>query len=700
MTDLVSEQLQETLFELNRVEEREQRLYEENQAILSAISAMSGASNKAEIFDTLLDVIERYIDFDQAVVLSRTQFSDEKFTCLVSTTEHLQKIDWRNGATIKRCIDGHTTVLFAPERTPEFADLCASKELTCRSAVITGLTVNGSESLLILISHNKGRFDVKAKEVLNRFRPLIVRTIIDIDYREKLKSLVTLKTRELSASRRRFRDFAKTASDWFWETDIDNNLSYLSSPSDKIRPIAPNVIMEEIQSQTDLRGLLGSITAKREPISDLEAHLGDGGHIHWVSISGQPVYSEQGEYLGYRGTAKDITDRKQQLAELQAARKQAEEANEAKSRFLAMMSHEIRTPLNAVLGLIDNLQHTVLNSEQIEYISMMDMSAQLLLTIINDVLDLSLIESDNFSLHPDNIDPRDSVTVVHKQILSLANKKGIELNVLIDENVPKLVYQDGNRFTQILLNLVGNAVKFTEVGKVDISLTKDNNELIICISDTGIGITEAGMETIFSPFMQADNSITRRYGGTGLGLAICKKLLDLMDGHIECLSSPGIGSRFKVSIPIVEPVVIENKPGIVVKENQTQPMNILVAEDNKANQMVVKLMLERAGHSVVVAGDGIQVIKEIEKQGCDIGFDLILMDMSMPKLDGIEATRLLRNAGITIPIIALTANAMEEDKMKCLEAGMNDFITKPVRSATIKQVIMDLVHDDPFAVNI
>ncbi|MFD2176628.1 ATP-binding protein [Veronia pacifica] len=686
MTDLVSEQLQETLFELNRVEEREQRLHEENQAILSAISAMSGATNKAEIFDTLLDVIKRYIAFDDAVVLSRTQLSEEPFTCLVSTSKALQKFQWCHGNTIMRCINGHTAVLYSPESIPEFYHLYQESHIHYQSAVITGLTVNGSESVLMLFSSDRGRFDIKAKQVLKRFRPLIVRTIIDIDYRDKLKSLVSLKTRELSASRQRFRDFAKTASDWFWETDTDNNISYLSSPSDKIRPMAPNLVMEEIQAQSDLRALLASITEKREHISDLEAHIGNAGSVHWVSISGQPVYSEHGDYLGYRGTAKDITDRKQQLAELQTARKQAEEANEAKSRFLAMMSHEIRTPLNAVLGLIDNLQYTGLKKEQTDYVSMMDKSAQLLLTIINDVLDLSLIESDNFSLHPENINPRDSVSIVYKQILGLATKKGIALNVLIDETVPELMYQDGNRFTQILLNLVGNAVKFTEFGKVDINVTRDNDQLVICVSDTGIGITQEGIKAIFSPFMQADNSITRRYGGTGLGLAICKKLIEMMNGTIECVSTPSIGSRFKVSIPITQPLTRNQALSADDQDMPVPPMHILVAEDNKANQMVVKLILERAGHSVVVAGDGIEVIKEIERDRKD-AFDLILMDMSMPKLDGIEATRLLRTAGVNIPIIALTANAMEEDKIKCLEAGMNEFITKPVRSAMLKQML-------------
>ncbi|OEE65770.1 hybrid sensor histidine kinase/response regulator [Enterovibrio norvegicus FF-33] len=692
MTSAVSEKLQETLFELNRVEEREHKFKEENRAILSAISAMSGASNKIEVFNTLLKVIERYVAFDNALVLTRNKDTEDRYSCLVSTSHEVEKFHWRDGGTFSRCVNGQTVILYAPERVQEFSLLEPIDFESCRSALITGMTVNASESILLLFSSNRGGFDTKAQQVIERFRPLIERTIIDIDYRERLQCLVSVKTQELTASRQRFRDFAKTAGDWFWE--INNNLqfTYLSSPSNESLSAEPQAIMGQLNRQPDVKNKLLDLIQVEEPFSEVEWKVYNQGAEQWISLSGRPYYDKRGNCMGFRGTAKDITIRKQRLHELQQARQQAESANAAKSQFLAMMSHEIRTPLNAVMGLLDALQQSPINEEQESWVLQMDKSAQLLLTIINDVLDLSRVESDRFALHPENINPRESVTVVFNQLKEVSSGKDIKLDVEVADNVPKLIYQDGNRFTQILLNLVGNAVKFTETGKVQVFMHAEGNTLKLAVKDTGIGISHNRKKDIFQPFTQADGSITRRYGGTGLGLSICKKLVSMMKGSIDFDSQPGVGTTFYIDIPLIKPLPQEIVHKDKSEESKLKPMNILVAEDSKANQMVVKLMLEKAGHHVVVANNGQEAIDMIDEGKTQ--FDIILMDMSMPVLCGIEATKQLRAKGCQLPIIALTANAMNEDKEKCLQAGMDDFVTKPIRSVVLRQTLQRHVSGD------
>ncbi len=685
MTSAISEKLQETLFELNRVEEREQKFKEENRAILSAISAMSGASNKIEVFNTLLKVIERYVSFDNALVLTRNKETEDVYSCLVSTSAHVENFQWCDGDTFSRCVNGQTVILYAPERVHEFSLLYPEDFDTCRSALITGVSVNASESILILFSSTFGGFDVKAQQVIQRFRPLIERTIIDIDYRERLQCLVSVKTQELTASRQRFRDFAKTAGDWFWELNNQLQFTYLSAPSNETLAADPQAIMNQLNRQPEVRNKLLDLIQVEQPFSDVEWNVILNGEEEWVSLSGRPYYDKRGNCMGFRGTAKDITARKKRLQELQQARQQAESANAAKSQFLAMMSHEIRTPLNAVMGLLDMLQLSSLNEEQQTWISQMDKSAQLLLIIINDVLDLSRIESERFSLSPDFINPRDSVTIVLNQLKDEAARKQLDLAVNIADNVPTSIYQDENRFTQILLNLVGNAIKFTEQGRVHVSMSCEDNVLKIAVEDTGIGISQENRKNIFQPFTQADGSITRKYGGTGLGLSICKRLVSTMNGSIDFVSQPEEGSTFFINIPLAEASEIENATTEKLDFEDIRQLNVLVAEDSKANQMVVKLMLEKAGHHVVVANNGLEAIDAVKTTTTP--FDIILMDMSMPVLCGIEATKHLRQLGYTLPIIALTANAMNEDKETCLASGMDDFVTKPIRAVVLKKTL-------------
>lgn len=379
---------------------------------------------------------------------------------------------------------------------------------------------------------------------------------------------------------------------------------------------------------------------------------------------------------------------RERTAELVNARKEAEEANKAKSEFLAMMSHELRTPLNAIIGLIDTLKSTALTQDQQSILLNMSTSSELLLAIISDVLDFSKIESGCFSLAPQWNNVRDTVTFVLSEQRKAADSKGLALTVTADIPEDELHYIDQSRLAQILFNLIGNAIKFTERGHVHVSIKYQQSSFYITVEDSGIGISAQQLSSLFSPFVQADSTITRRFGGTGLGLAITKRLVELMRGRIFVNSELGQGSKFEVQLPVSTRVVCDKtstQNALQVQEEPRSRYSVLVVEDNPTNQMVIKLILTRQGHEVFIASNGEEAIGFIERD-CN-SIDIILMDVSMPVMDGLTTTKYMREANIQTPIVALTAHTSVEDRFSCLDVGMNDFVTKPVRTKEITEAI-------------
>lgn len=378
---------------------------------------------------------------------------------------------------------------------------------------------------------------------------------------------------------------------------------------------------------------------------------------------------------------------RERTAELVTSRKDAERANKAKSEFLAMMSHELRTPLNAIIGLIDTLKSTQLTEEQQSILLNMSTSSELLLAIISDVLDFSKIESGCFSLAPKWSNVRDTVTFVLSEQTKAADDKGLKLTVSSDFPDGELHYIDPSRLAQILFNLIGNAIKFTEHGHVHVSIKYRQNSFFITVEDAGIGISSQQLSSLFSPFVQADSTITRRFGGTGLGLAITKRLVELMRGRISVESKPGKGSKFEVQLPVLTRVTnsCNQQEDDDCSRKLRSRYSVLVVEDNPTNQMVIKLILTRQGHEVFIASNGEEAIGFIQDNKDSI--DIILMDVSMPIMDGLTTTKHMRKANIQTPIVALTAHTSVEDKCSCLDVGMNDFVTKPVRTKEITEAI-------------
>jgi CheY-like chemotaxis protein/HPt (histidine-containing phosphotransfer) domain-containing protein len=406
--------------------------------------------------------------------------------------------------------------------------------------------------------------------------------------------------------------------------------------------------------------------------------------------------------VGLVGTVQDVTQRVQVEAELRAAKQAADAASHAKSDFLARMSHEIRTPMNAVMGMNRLLLETSLNSDQRHYAELANESAQALLSLIDDILDISRLEAGK--LEPEHI-PFNPVMILDNVVSMLtprAQEKGTALRVTMLSNVQRWFRGDPMRLRQVLINLVNNALKFTDKGSVTIEASVLQEAAGIArlrfeVVDTGIGISEEAQGSLFQTFTQADGSITRRFGGSGLGLAICKQLVELWDGKIGCTSKVGAGSRFwfEISLPATEAPTAESESSQIPSDPIVRRRNLtlLLVEDNPINQQVAQLVLASSGHKVDVVDNGLSAIEAVRAKR----YDVVLMDVQMPGLDGMETTRRIRalpQPASKVPIIAVTANAMSGAREEYLAAGMNDYISKPFAPVELRAKIERLAAAD------
>ncbi|MCC8364099.1 response regulator [Lysobacter sp. A6] len=422
-----------------------------------------------------------------------------------------------------------------------------------------------------------------------------------------------------------------------------------------------------------------------------------GGEVREVRARKQPVFDARGRAIGIVGIAIDMTEERLLQQRLADALHAAQQAAEAKSRFLAMMSHEIRTPMNGVLGMIDLLGDTALGEEQRRLLARCRTSSVALLTILNDILDFSKIEAGKLDLERTPVVLRALIEDVCASLAPQAAACDVRIGVHVDAALPEAIVGDAVRLRQILLNLAGNAVKFTRNGCVDVEARADGGTLRLCVRDTGIGIAPDALAHLFRPFEQADAATTRRFGGTGLGLSIVKRLAELMGGDVACESTPGVGSRFTVALPL-EAATIPRGVSQPARRVPPRGLRALLAEDHPINREVIGAQLAKLGWSCDFAEDGEEAWSRLRDDAQRARYAALVTDCHMPRLDGhglVERLRAHERAAdlARLPVLALTANALQGERERCLASGMDAYLPKPFQVDELAHALAELLGE-------
>ncbi len=539
----------------------------------------------------------------------------------------------------------------------------------------------------------ESRIEARTIELLNTNKAL----------KQEILERITIED-QLRASEERFRDLADLLPQSIFELDNHGKFIYANkfglkfsgyTQSDMERGVfAADLFVEDDSSK--IKDNIKRIVNSQTPLGNEYVMRKKSGETCSVLIYSKRIIKD-GKTAGLRGISIDIADRKSFELELMQAKEAAEQASIAKNNFLANMSHELRTPMNGVLGITELMLHTTLTDQQTKYLNTISQSGNVLLKILNDILDLSRIEANKFMIELVHFDLRKTVENIVDLFSGSIVIKGLTFRWQIEDSIPQILVGDPIRLGQVLSNVLSNAQKFTEQGEINLKITLRQEtatfvSLLFNVSDSGIGIAAENLPLIFESFSQVDGSTTRRYGGAGLGLTITKNIIEMMDGQIKIDSKEGEGTNIQFELKFEK-----GKPESTFfeKENNTifgralkaEDFKVLVVDDDRLSRQVCREMLEKMGYHVELACNGKDALIKLESEP----YSVVLMDCLMPELDGFETTRIIREKkfkdrfSCQVPIIALTAKAMDKDKQRCFESGMNDFVTKPVSFANLKK---------------
>lgn len=645
---------------------------------------LSTCDDEVDIITAIAALIQPMMKYKDCIVLKKNK--SRFFETIGTSNSEFYVETWPECNLFASAISQGSIISLKPLEEFEFAFLDNKEKNKIKNVYIKSINTNSGHSLFIFTNINVNECEyIKNSSLINIFFQQLFFSLVNMDNFQKQTaesfSLVH-KFSQLSSL------FKELASEWFWRT----------TPKMLFESVKNANTEDNIYEQVFVSNTIFNLRSKRELLqenkwNDFKYTIESHGDFHefefeicalksiWVSLSGKSQFDELGNFIGYLGIAKDITSTKEREASLKEEKHKAIEASNTKSKFLTVMSHEIRTPMNAIMGMIELLLDTPLDQEQKQWLNYANSSADILYGLITDVLDFSKIESGTVLLANKPINIRLLIDNIVGQLDIIEKNEHIIFTSTIDDTLPKLFIGDEFRLSQVLFNIVGNALKFTKSGRITLKTSLINNMIVFEIADSGVGIAKKNLELIFQPFSQVNDSVNRTNEGVGLGLSISKNLIELMDGYLSVESQLGLGSTFKICIPF-KAASNEEVKSITAKSRSS--LSILVAEDNKTNQVLAKAFLEKLNHNVTLANNGSEALDLLKLKN----FDLILMDIMMPVMDGLTATQHIRDKLLSdIPIYALTANAESNDKASCFKVGMNKVLTKPIKFEVLQAAL-------------
>ena len=689
-------------------EDREIWQHFSQRSLFGMLKDLEHVYGEREQYEVLIRAMRAFVDFEKVVLLSRRDEARELSVVYASDPALLSQV-WKDTGIIEKSFRGRIQVLYDPSGVPDFQGTDPALREQIRNVMLIPLLLQDEKFLFICMSRQPFAMNLRSRRDIMEVLPVFTQAMINLRYRTQLEQMVQSRTRALLDYQDKVKVFRRLSYEMLWQTDskfritrvfANDATEYAQNLDSDLPPyqsLVGNRLLDYIKwdahdAPKELkRKLYHDIAANHNLIVNLEIPCSCNDRIIWIRVNGEPYYHADGSFAGYRGNLLNITKSHSQNQILRKAKENAEKASLASTRYLAEISHEIKTPLQAIMGLIEIVGHSDnITQEQRGYLKNISQSASVLQNILHDVLDFSHISSQAMIMEKTNYNIRDTIRSVVSQMEARAHDKGIELTLKFSDNFPLMVVGDAHRLSQIFYNLINNAVKFTSKGGVRVLAERFENRLKFSIQDSGPGIPGAKLKNLFTPFVQLDGSISRKYGGSGLGLAISKRLVECMEGKIGIKSVLGKGSTFWFEIPclVVRNEIIGATSVIKPRKVYNAHFRILLVEDSRINQFVLKTMLENLGHKVRVAGNGEEAVHSVFQELPE----LILMDIRMPVMDGIQATRKILSRYRNLPVVALTANSSDEERHDCHAAGMIDILSKPVNSETLKSKLQNLAE--------